>query len=145
MTIKYYICDSMFKAFSVWRSTGHEYRIEFKYNSARRQGEYITENTELQELIEKRPEFKKGSIQLANTIVVKEEVAAAKEIKIEHVDVLPKKKEAVPAELNPVTEITTWNEAKDYLRTKGIHHMKLRNPESIREEAKKLGIVFSNL
>ena len=143
MTIKYYICDSMFKAFSVWKSTGHEYRIEFKYNAARRQGEYITDNPELQELIERRPEFRKGSIQLVNTIAVKED--EAKEIKIEHVDVLPKKKEVVPEELNPVTEITTWNEAKDYLKSQGIHHMKLRNPEAIREEAKKIGIVFSNL
>ena len=134
----------MFKAFSVWKSTGHEYRIEFKYNAARRQGEYITDNTELQELIEKRPEYKKGSIKLVNEIVLKDE-EITKETKIEHVDVLPKKEEVIQDELNHVSEIGTWNEAKDYLKSKGVHHMKLRTPESIREEAKKLGIVFINL
>ena len=138
MTIKYYVCDALFKAFSVLRN-GFEYRVEFKYNSSRRQGEFITDDKELQEQIEKRPEFRKGGIRLVNTIVTEEDV------KVEHVDVTPKPVIVVPLTLNPVEEVTTWNEAKDYLKLQGIHHMKLRTPEAIREEAKKLGIIFSNL
>ena len=129
----------MFKAFSVWKSTGHEYRIEFKYNAARRQGEYITDNTELQELIEKRREFKKGEIVLQNTIKTEEPV------KVEHVDVQPKQEIIIPTVLRPVEEVMNINEAKEYLRNKGVPHQRLRTPEAIKSEAEKLYLTFPNV
>ena len=139
MTVKYYTCDSLFKSFSVVRNNGWEYRVVFAHNNTHRKGEFITEDAELQALIEKRPEFKKGSIRLVNTVVTEEE------IKVEHVDVIPKVEPVIPATLEPVEEVTTWNEAKDYLKSKGVHHMKLKTPEAITAEAKKLNITFSNI
>lgn len=139
MTVKYYTCDSLFKSFSVVRNNGWEYRVVFAHNNTHRKGEFITEDAELQALIEKRPEFKKGSIRLVNTVVTEDE------IKVEHVDVIPKAEVAAPAKLSTVEEVTTWNEAKDYLKAKGVHHLKLKTPQAITAEAEKLNIIFTNI
>ena len=139
MTIKYYTSVSLFKSFSVKRKNGHEYRVVFAHNNTHRKGEFITEDTELQELIEKRPEFRTGEIKLINTVVEKEDAI------VEHVDVIPKPIAAPDIERIPVEEVKNINEAKEYLRSKGVHHMKLKSPDAIKAEAEKLNIKFPNV
>ena len=139
MTIKYYTSTSLYKSFTVKRKNGWEYRVEFKHNNTLHKGEFITEDAELQELIQNRREFKTGEIQLQNSITAKDDVI------VEHVDVTPRKEVIPVAKLTPASEVKSWNEAKDYLRSKGVHHMKLLTPEAIKAEAKKMGIVFPNL
>ena len=139
MTIKYYTSTSLFKSFTVKRKSGWEYRVEFKHNNTLRKGEFITEDTELQELIEKRPEFRKGEIKLINTIVEKEDAI------VEQVDVIPKPIVIPDIERLPVEEVKNINEAKEYLRNKGVHHMKLKTPDAIKAEAEKLNINFPNV
>ena len=139
MTIKYYTSTSLFKSFTVKRKSGWEYRVEFKHNNTLRKGEFITEDAELQELIEKRPEFRKGEIKLINTIVEKEDAI------VEQVDVIPKPIVIPDIERLPVEEVKNINEAKEYLRNKGVHHMKLKTPDAIKAEAEKLNINFPNV
>ena len=139
MTIKYYTSVSLFKSFSVKRKNGWETQIIFKFNNTLKCGEYITEDEELQELIEKRREFKKGEIVLQNTIKTEEPV------KVEHVDVQPNPEIIIPAILSPVEEVMNINEAKEYLRNKGVPHQKLRTPEAIKSEAEKLYLTFPNV
>ena len=139
MTIKYYTSTSLFKSFTLIRKSGWEYRVEFKHNNTLRKGEFITEDTELQELIEKRPEFRKGEIKLINTIVEKEDAI------VEQVDVIPKPIVIPDIERLPVEEVKNINEAKEYLRNKGVHHMKLKTPDAIKAEAEKLNINFPNV
>ena len=139
MTIKYYTSTSLFKSFTVKRKSGWEYRVEFKHNNTLRKGEFITEDTELQELIEKRPEFRKGEIKLINTIIEKEDAI------VEQVDVIPKPIVIPDIERLPVEEVKNINEAKEYLRNKGVHHMKLKTPDAIKAEAEKLNINFPNV
>ena len=139
MIIKYYSSTSLFKSFTVKRKSGWEYRVEFKHNNTLRKGEFITEDAELQELIEKRPEFRKGEIKLINTIAEKEDAI------VEQVDVIPKPIVIPDIERLPVEEVTNINEAKEYLRNKGVHHMKLKTPDAIKAEAEKLNINFPNV
>lgn len=139
MTIKYYTSTSLFKSFSVTLKNGIEYQVEFKHNNTLRKGEFITEDTELQELIEKRPEFRTGEIKLINTVVEKEDAI------VEHVDVIPKPIVVPDIERIPVEEVKNINEAKEYLKSKGIHHMKLKSPDAIKAEAEKLNIKFPNV
>ena len=139
MTIKYYTSTSLFKSFTVKRKSGWEYRVEFKHNNTLRKGEFITEDAELQELIEKRPEFIKGEIKLINTIIEKEDAI------VEQVDVIPKPIVIPDIERLPVEEVKNINEAKEYLRNKGVHHMKLKTPDAIKAEAEKLNINFPNV
>ena len=139
MIIKYYSSTSLFKSFTVKRKNGWEYRVEFKHNNTLRKGEFITEDAELQELIEKRPEFRKGEIKLINTIIEKEDAI------VEQVDVIPKPIVIPDIERLPVEEVTNINEAKEYLRNKGVHHMKLKTPDAIKAEAEKLNINFPNV
>ena len=139
MTIKYYTSTSLFKSFTVTRENGWEYQVEFKHNNTHRKGEFITEDPEIQALVEKRKEFRTGEIKLINTIEEKDDAV------VEHVDVMPKKAIVVPDELIPVDEVKNINEAKEYLKSKGVHHMKLRTPEAIKAEAEKLKITFPNV
>jgi len=139
MTIKYYTSTSLFKSFAVTLKNGIEYQVEFKHNNTLRKGEFITSDTELQELIEKRPEFRTGEIKLINTVVEKEDTI------VEHVDVIPKPIVAPDIERIPVEEVNNINEAKEYLKSKGIHHMKLKSPDAIKAEAEKLNIKFPNV
>ena len=139
MTIKYYTSTSLFKSFTVTRENGWEYQVEFKHNNTHRKGEFITEDPEIQALVEKRKEFRTGEIKLINTIEEKDDAV------VEHVDVMPKKAIVVPDELIPVDEVKNINEAKEYLRSKGVHHMKLRTPEAIKAEAENLKITFPNV
>ena len=139
MIIKYYTSTSLFKSFTVTRENGWEYQVEFKHNNTHRKGEFITEDPEIQALVEKRKEFRTGEIKLINTIEEKNDAV------VEHVDVMPKKAIVVPDELIPVDEVKNINEAKEYLRSKGVHHMKLRTPEAIKAEAEKLNIKFPNV
>ena len=139
MTIKYYTSTSLFKSFTVTRENGWEYQVEFKHNNTHRKGEFITEDPEIQALVEKRKEFRTGEIKLINTIEEKDDAV------VEHVDVIPKKAIVVPDELIPVDEVKNINEAKEYLKSKGVHHMKLRTPEAIKAEAENLKITFPNV
>lgn len=139
MIIKYYTSTSLFKSFTVTRENGWEYQVEFKHNNTHRKGEFITEDPEIQALVEKRKEFRTGEIKLINTIEEKDDAV------VEHVDVMPKKAIVVPDELIPVDEVKNINEAKEYLRSKGVHHMKLRTPEAIKAEAENLKITFPNV
>ena len=139
MIIKYYTSTSLFKSFTVTRENGWEYQVEFKHNNTHGKGEFITEDPEIQALVEKRKEFRTGEIKLINTIVEKEDAI------VEHVDVIPKPIAAPDIERIPVEEVKNINEAKEYLRSKGVHHMKLKSPDAIKAEAEKLNIKFPNV
>ena len=62
-----------------------------------------------------------------------------KEVKAE---VIEKAEEVTGKE---IPEVTNYNEAKDYLRSIGIHHLKLTTPEKINAQAKEAGVIFPNL
>ena len=153
--LNYYHSTSLFKSFNVQRESGHSVQVVFNYNSAHNKGEYITEDTEMQSLVEKRKEFVNGEITLYRTIETarkeqemvetktsetsKPATGVKKEVKAE---VIEKAEEVTGKE---IPEVTNYNEAKDYLRSIGIHHLKLTTPEKINAQAKEAGVIFPNL
>ena len=152
--LNYYHSTSLFKSFNVHRNSGHSVQVVFNYNSAHQKGEYITEDAEIQLLVEKRKEFSNGEIILYRTIETarkepewvetktSETNKPATGVKNEMKAVVTEKAEVAGKE---IPEVTNYNEAKDYLRSIGIHHLKLTTPEKINAQAKEAGVLFPNL
>lgn len=138
--IKYYTSEKPYKGFYVITSTG-EVKVEFTENSTLRKGEYATDDKEIQEQIEMRPEFSDGGIELRKVEKKDVRTVTIADDETETNEEIPSRNVAFQS----VPEVTNINEAKDYLRAQGVHHTKLKTPDKIKAEAQALNIEFPNL